>query len=106
MRCFGLAQDKAQQQTSVCKRVKAKTEKAELFKVRLFVIGLLLKTHTKQKTRKLSFNKAEFTSFLWSCLCDSNARPLPYQGSALPTELRQHMATRIRLELTTSSVTG
>ena len=26
----------------------------------------------------------------WSCLADSNCRPLPYQGSALPTELRQH----------------
>lgn len=28
-----------------------------------------------------------------SCLSDSNRRPLPYQGSALPTELRQLMST-------------
>ncbi len=28
--------------------------------------------------------------FHWSCLADLNCRPLPYQGSALPTELRQH----------------
>ena len=25
----------------------------------------------------------------WSCLAESNCRPLPYQGSALPSELRQ-----------------
>ena len=42
----------------------------------------------------------------WSCWADSNRRPHPYQGCALPTELQQHMATKMGLEPTTSSVTG
>lgn len=29
--------------------------------------------------------------FFWSCWTDSNCRPLPYQGSALPAELQQHI---------------
>ena len=29
--------------------------------------------------------------FSWSCWADSNRRPHPYQGCALPTELQQHM---------------
>ena len=32
----------------------------------------------------------ELRAVFWSCLLDSNQRPLPYQGSALPTELKQH----------------
>ena len=44
--------------------------------------------------------------FQWSCWADSNRRPHPYQGCALPTELQQHMATKMGLEPTTSSVTG
>ena len=43
---------------------------------------------------------------LWSCWADLNRRPHPYQGCALPTELQQHMATKMGLEPTTSSVTG
>ena len=46
------------------------------------------------------------TGFLWSCPADLNRRPLPYQGSALPTELGQQMAIRMGFEPTTSSVTG
>ena len=42
----------------------------------------------------------------WSCQADSNCRPHPYQGCALPTEPQQHMATRNGLEPSTSSVTG
>ena len=42
----------------------------------------------------------------WSCWADSNRRPHPYQGCALPTELQQHMATKKGLEPSTSSVTG
>ena len=42
----------------------------------------------------------------WSCWADSNCRPHPYQGCALPTELQQQMATKMGLEPTTSSVTG
>ena len=33
----------------------------------------------------------ELRAVIWSCLLDSNQRPLPYQGSALPTELKQHV---------------
>ena len=47
-----------------------------------------------------------FKAFSWSCWADSNRRPHPYQGCALPTELQQHMATKMGLEPTTSSVTG
>ena len=28
--------------------------------------------------------------YCWSCWADSNCRPHPYQGCALPTELQQH----------------
>ena len=31
----------------------------------------------------------DFTRFLKSCLADSNRRPPPYQGDALPAEPRQ-----------------
>ena len=37
---------------------------------------------------------------------ESNRRHRDFQSLALPTELQRHMATRMRLELTTSSVTG
>ena len=33
---------------------------------------------------------SEYDSPLWSCLAESNRRPPPYQGDALPTEPRQH----------------
>ena len=56
----------------------------------------------KEKTSK----PLRFQGFLWSCWADSNCRPHPYQGCALPTELQQHMATKMGLEPTTSSVTG
>ena len=42
----------------------------------------------------------------WSCWADSNCRPHPYQGCALPTELQQQMATRKGFEPSTSGVTG
>ncbi len=56
--------------------------------------------------------------FIWSCWADSNRRPHPYQGCALPTELQQRsdripcnftekkVATQNGLEPSTSSVTG
>ena len=50
--------------------------------------------------------KTEVFDAFWSCWADSNRRPHPYQGCALPTELQQHMATKMGLEPTTSSVTG
>ena len=51
----------------------------------------------------------------WSCWADSNCRPHPYQGCALPTELQQQeicpfergiLATTKGLEPSTSGVTG
>ena len=48
-----------------------------------------------------------FQVLFWSCWADSNRRPHPYQGCALPTELQQHnVATKKGLEPSTSSVTG
>ena len=67
--------------------------------------------------------KPKFQGF-WSCWADSNCRPHPYQGCALPTELQQqrcspsgelsitanadiyYVATRKGLEPSTSGVTG
>ena len=64
----------------------------------------LLTTHAKKKKPQ---NRCGFKVFLWSCWADSNRRPHPYQGCALPTELQQHnMATKKGLEPSTSSVTG
>ena len=42
----------------------------------------------------------------WSGLRGSNSLPPPWQGGALPDELNPHVATRMGLEPTTSSVTG
>ena len=56
----------------------------------------------KEKTSK----PLRFQGFLWSCWADSNCRPHPYQGCALPTELQQQMATRKGFEPSTSGVTG
>ena len=35
--------------------------------------------------------KTEVFDASWSCWADSNRRPHPYQGCALPTELQQHI---------------
>ena len=50
--------------------------------------------------------KPKFSMLFWSCWADSNCRPHPYQGCALPTELQQRMATTKGLEPSTSGVTG
>ena len=50
--------------------------------------------------------KPKFSMLFWSCWADSNCRPHPYQGCALPTELQQQMATRKGFEPSTSGVTG
>ena len=36
-------------------------------------------------------SKTEVFDAFWSCWADSNCRPHPYQGCALPTELQQHI---------------
>ena len=46
--------------------------------------------------------KAEVFDAFWSCWADSNCRPHPYQGCALPTELQQQVATTKGLEPSTS----
>ena len=51
-------------------------------------------------------SKTEVFDAFWSCWADSNCRPHPYQGCALPTELQQQMATRKGFEPSTSGVTG
>ena len=56
----------------------------------------------KEKTSKPLW----FQGFFWSCWADSNCRPHPYQGCALPTELQQRVATTKGLEPSTSGVTG
>ena len=42
----------------------------------------------------------------WCLRSESNQRHADFQSAALPTELQQHMATKMGLEPTTSSVTG
>ena len=62
--------------------------------------------HIKVRFSNKKAPKTEVFGAFWSCWADSNRRPHPYQGCALPTELQQHMATKMGLEPTTSSVTG
>ena len=64
--------------------------------------GYLRAPSKKEKASK----PLRFQDFQWSCWADSNCRPHPYQGCALPTELQQQMATRKGFEPSTSGVTG
>ena len=64
--------------------------------------GYLRATSKKEKASK----PLRFQDFQWSCWADSNCRPHPYQGCALPTELQQRVATTKGLEPSTSGVTG
>ena len=64
----------------------------------------------KSRTAKVM---REMQNIVWSGKRDSNSRPPPWQGDALPTELfphhadtREKMATRRGLEPLTSAVTG
>ncbi len=71
--------------------------------IRRFCQMLQKVAKAKQKPLKSCDSSGKF----WSCWADSNRRPHPYQGCALPTELQQHnMATKKGLEPSTSSVTG
>ena len=68
-------------------------------------------SRAKPKLRFITIRKekrriSEETRCFWSCWADSNCRPHPYQGCALPTELQQQMATKKGLEPSTSGVTG
>ena len=42
-----------------------------------------------RKSKKNPRNRM-ISGIFWSCWADSNRRPHPYQGCALPTELQQH----------------
>ena len=68
-----------------------------------------LRQRRSSRDAKVNENKKAsifIDAFSWSCWADSNRRPHPYQGCALPTELQQHVATQNGLEPSTSSVTG
>ena len=45
-------------------------------------------SHTESESAVLPLHNP---AILWSCWADSNRRPHPYQGCALPTELQQHI---------------
>ena len=62
--------------------------------------------HLFQRFCNKKASKTEVFDAFWSCWADSNCRPHPYQGCALPTELQQQMATRKGFEPSTSGVTG
>ena len=51
------------------------------------IIKNVLKVHLCNKKAP----KTEVFDAFWSCWADSNRRPHPYQGCALPTELQQHI---------------
>ena len=63
-------------------------------------------TKIKEKALILTDNQLKSRLISWSCWADSNCRPHPYQGCALPTELQQRVATTKGLEPSTSGVTG
>ena len=84
---------------------------ANIFSFSTIFSRMFSRTHKLRYLRAIS--KKEKTSkplwsqgFLWSCWADSNCRPHPYQGCALPTELQQQVATTKGLEPSTSGVTG
>ena len=69
--------------------------------------GLLESAVFQQISKKLKTPESVgIQGFQWSCWADSNRRPHPYQGCALPTELQQRVATTKGLEPSTSGVTG
>ena len=47
--------------------------------------------HLKVRFCNKKAPKTEVFDAFWSCWADSNRRPHPYQGCALPTELQQHI---------------
>ena len=74
-----------------------------------YVVNENLQNRIRSKSCKKQKKTPETVGFqvlFWSCWADSNRRPHPYQGCALPTELQQQMATRKGLEPSTSGVTG
>ena len=74
-----------------------------------YVVNENLQNRIRSKSCKKQKKTPETVGFqvlFWSCWADSNRRPHPYQGCALPTELQQRVATTKGLEPSTSGVTG
>ena len=74
-----------------------------------YVVNENLQNRIRSKSCKKQKKTPESVGFqvlFWSCWADSNRRPHPYQGCALPTELQQRVATTKGLEPSTSGVTG
>ena len=64
----------------------------------LSVVFYVVNENPQNRIRLKSCKKKEttpeilrFQVLFWSCWADSNRRPHPYQGCALPTELQQHI---------------
>ena len=84
---------------------------ANIFSFSTIFSRMFSRTHKLRYLRAISKKEKaskplRFQGFLWSCWADSNCRPHPYQGCALPTELQQRVATTKGLEPSTSGVTG
>ena len=58
-------------------------------------VGQAVAPHFEPRLKVHFYNKkapkTEVFDAFWSCWADSNRRPHPYQGCALPTELQQHI---------------
>ena len=61
-----------------------------VFFVTIVVVSVVVAILNKINAAYNSLQTAHLCGLCWSCLTDLNRRPLPYQGSALPTELKQH----------------
>ena len=84
---------------------------ANIFSFSTIFSRMFSRTHKLRYLRAISKKRKNLKTiavsrFFWSCWADSNCRPHPYQGCALPTELQQQMATRKGFEPSTSGVTG
>ena len=84
---------------------------ANIFSFSTIFSRMFSRTHKLRYLRAISKKRKNLKTiavsrFFWSCWADSNCRPHPYQGCALPTELQQRVATTKGLEPSTSGVTG
>ena len=73
--------------------------------------GLFYGAGDEARTRYLHLGKValyrmSYTRIMWCLRSELNQRHADFQSAALPTELQRHMATKMGLEPTTSSVTG
>ena len=75
-----------------------------------YVMPLFFGAGDEARTRYLHLGKVALYQMSyarkWCLRSESNQRHADFQSAALPTELQRHMATKMGLEPTTSSVTG